>query len=59
MDLKGIGWQDEDWVDMALDKERWQAVVNTLMKHRIPESVENFLCSWETSYLKRTVVQNC
>jgi hypothetical protein len=24
--LKGVGWEDMDWIDLAQDKGKWQAV---------------------------------
>ena len=32
MDLKEIGWEDTTWMHGAQDRDKWQAVVNTLMK---------------------------
>jgi hypothetical protein len=26
-----IGWEDVDWINLAQDRDRWQAVVNTVM----------------------------
>jgi hypothetical protein len=31
MDLQEVGWGGIDWIDLAQDRERWQAVVNTVM----------------------------
>jgi hypothetical protein len=31
MDLQEGRWGSMDWIDLALVKGRWQAVVNTLM----------------------------
>jgi hypothetical protein len=31
MDLKEIGWDDMDWIDLAQDREQWKALVNTVM----------------------------
>jgi hypothetical protein len=36
MDLREIGWDDMDWIDLAQDKDRWRALVNTVKKHRVP-----------------------
>jgi hypothetical protein len=29
--LREIGWGGMDWVDLALDKDQWRALVNTVM----------------------------
>jgi hypothetical protein len=31
MDLREIGWGGMDWIDLAQDRDRWRAVVNTVM----------------------------
>jgi hypothetical protein len=31
MDLRQIGWGGADWIDLAQDRDRWRAVVNTVM----------------------------
>jgi hypothetical protein len=31
MDLKEIGWGSIEWIKLAEDKDRWQALVNTVM----------------------------
>jgi hypothetical protein len=36
MDLQEVGWGGMDWFDMALDKNRWQALVNAVMNIRVP-----------------------
>jgi hypothetical protein len=36
MDLKEIGWDDVDWIDMAQDTDRRKALVNTVMNFRVP-----------------------
>jgi hypothetical protein len=33
MDLGEIGWDGVDWVDLAQDRDRWRALVNTVMNH--------------------------
>jgi hypothetical protein len=32
MDLREIGWDDMDWIDVAQDRDQWRALVNTVMK---------------------------
>jgi hypothetical protein len=36
MDLRGFGWGGVDWIDLAQDRDRWQALVYTMMNHRVP-----------------------
>jgi len=43
MDLRGIMWEGMDWINLAQDKNQWQALVNTVMNLRAPRKVGNFL----------------
>ena len=36
MDLKEIGINTRNWVDSALDKDYWRAVVNAALNLRVP-----------------------
>jgi hypothetical protein len=36
MDLREIGWDGVDWVDLAQDRDRWRALVNMVMNLRVP-----------------------
>jgi hypothetical protein len=36
MDVREVGWDGVDWIDVARDKVHWRALVNTLMKLRVP-----------------------
>jgi hypothetical protein len=36
MDLWENGWGGMDWIDLAQDRDKWRALVNTVMKLRIP-----------------------
>jgi len=31
MDLEEVGWGGMDWIDLAQERGRWQALVNTVM----------------------------
>jgi hypothetical protein len=36
MDLREIGWDGVDWVDLAQDRDQWRALVNTVMNLQVP-----------------------
>jgi hypothetical protein len=36
MDLKEIGWDGMDWIDLAQGRDQWRALVNTAMNLRVP-----------------------
>ncbi|PNF23179.1 hypothetical protein B7P43_G03654 [Cryptotermes secundus] len=36
MDLREIGWDGMNWIDLAQDKGQWGALVNTVMNLRVP-----------------------
>jgi hypothetical protein len=35
IDLRGIGWDGRDWIDLAQDKNQWRALVNTAVNLRV------------------------
>jgi len=35
-DFQDVGCGDRDWIEMAQDRNRWQALVNAVMKLRVP-----------------------
>jgi hypothetical protein len=35
MDLREIGWNGVDWIDLAQDRDQWRASVNTVMNLRV------------------------
>jgi len=49
MDLQEVGRGFGDWMELAQDRERWQALVSTVMNFRVPQNAGNFLTSCRTS----------
>jgi hypothetical protein len=45
MDDQGLGWEGMNWIDLAQDRDRWQALLNTVMNLQVPYNVGNFLNS--------------
>jgi hypothetical protein len=43
MDLGEIGWEGVDWMVLAQDRDQWRALVNTVVKLRVPQKAGNFL----------------
>jgi hypothetical protein len=35
MDLREKGWDGMDWIDLAQDRDKWRALVNTAMNLRV------------------------
>jgi len=35
MDLQEVGWGSKGWVDLAKNRDRWQAVVNAVWNLRV------------------------
>jgi hypothetical protein len=36
IDLREIGWDVVDWIELAQDGDQWRALVNTVMNLRVP-----------------------
>jgi hypothetical protein len=34
-DLREVGWDGMDWIDLAQDMDQWRALVNTVMNLRV------------------------
>jgi hypothetical protein len=58
--LRWIIWKwdgNMDWIDLAQDRDRWQALINTVMILQIPYNGGNFLTSSEpVSFSRRTLL---
>jgi hypothetical protein len=49
MDLREIGWGSVEWIQLARDRDWWQAIVNTVMNLRV-------LAPWTPSLASLNVV---
>jgi hypothetical protein len=36
IDLREMGWDGMDWIDLAQDRDQWRATVNTVMNFWVP-----------------------
>ncbi|KAJ4445219.1 hypothetical protein ANN_07020 [Periplaneta americana] len=36
MDLREVGYDDRDWINLAQDRDRWRAYVRAAMNLRVP-----------------------
>jgi hypothetical protein len=43
MDLREIGWDGVDWIDMGRDRDQWRVLVNTVLNLRVPGNAGKFL----------------
>jgi hypothetical protein len=43
MDLREIGWDGVDWMNMAQDRDQWRALVNTVLNLRVIRNAGKFL----------------
>jgi hypothetical protein len=36
IDLREIGWDGMDWIELTENRDQWMALVNTVMNLRVP-----------------------
>jgi hypothetical protein len=53
MDLRGIGWVDMDWMDLAQNREQWSSLVNNVANLQFSQIFRKFLCSCITGGFSR------
>jgi hypothetical protein len=53
MNVREIGGGGMDWIDLAQDRDQWNALVNTVMNRRVPENAGKFLSSCITGGFSR------
>jgi hypothetical protein len=44
-DLRKIGWDGMDWIDLAQDMDQWRPLVNAVMIFWVPQNAGKFLSS--------------
>jgi hypothetical protein len=42
MDLREIGWDGMDWIDLTQDRDQWRALMNTVMNLWVPQNARKF-----------------
>jgi hypothetical protein len=53
MDVREVLLEDVDWMNLVQDREKQGALVNTVMKLRVPKRLENFFGSVSISLSRR------
>jgi hypothetical protein len=53
VDLREIGWDDMDWIDLAEDRDQWRAHVNRVMNLRVPQNTGKFFSGCTTGGFSR------
>ena len=49
MDHQEVGRGCGDWMELTRDRDRWRALMNTVMNFWVPQNAEKFLISCKTS----------
>jgi hypothetical protein len=45
INLREIGWDDMDWIDLAQNRDQWRSLVDTVMNLQVPLNAGKFLSS--------------
>jgi hypothetical protein len=55
MGLGEVGWGDVDWIGLAQDRDRWRALVHSVLNLRVPQNAGKVLSVLTTGDLSRSV----
>jgi hypothetical protein len=55
MNLAEVGWGDVDWIGLAKDRNRWRALVNSVLNLRVPRNAEKLSSGLTSSGLSVSV----
>jgi hypothetical protein len=55
LDLGEVGWGDVDWIDLAKDRNRWRALVNSVLNLRVPRNAGKLSSGLTSSGLSSSV----
>jgi hypothetical protein len=53
MNLREIGWDGMDWIDLAQDRDLWRALVNMVMNLQVPQIAGKLLSNCTSGSLSR------
>jgi len=56
MDLQEVGYGVMNWIELAQDRDRWQALVNTVMNLQVPQIAGSFLTSCKLVSFSRSTL---
>jgi hypothetical protein len=51
VDLGEVGWGDVDWIGLAQDRDRWRALVNSVLNLRVPQNAGKISSGFTTDGL--------
>jgi hypothetical protein len=55
VDLQEMGCGGMDWIELAKEREWWQALVNEVMNLRVPQNAGNFLTNCKPASFLRAL----